>query len=75
MLLVCRKMNETQIRELENSVLERCRPHGSVVHVWVDKRSPVVSQSVSISLYTSSFLSIVLEKVYWSILRKYSGKY
>lgn len=36
-----RKMSETQIHELENAVLERCQPHGPVVHVWVDKRSPV----------------------------------
>jgi hypothetical protein len=36
-----RKMSENQIHELENAVLERCHPHGAVVHVWVDKKSPV----------------------------------
>ena len=38
-----RRMSESQNHELENAVLERCHPHGAVVHVWVDKKSPYVS--------------------------------
>ena len=30
-------------KEIENSVLERCSPHGDVVHVYIDRRSPFVS--------------------------------
>ena len=41
-----RRMTESQCHELENAVLERCSPHGAVVHVWVDKKSPVVSFSI-----------------------------
>lgn len=35
-----RRMEQSQCHELENAVLERCRSHGAVVHVWVDKKSP-----------------------------------
>ena len=34
-------------KEIENSVLERCSPHGDVVHVYIDRRSPYVSHSTS----------------------------
>ena len=37
-------MDDEMAKEIENSVLERCSPHGDVVHVYIDRRSPFVSQ-------------------------------
>lgn len=36
-------MDDEMAKEIENSVLERCSPHGDVVHVYIDRRSPFVS--------------------------------
>lgn len=38
-----RHVPENQIRDIENAVLERCGSVGSVVHIYVDKRSTYVS--------------------------------
>ena len=38
-----RYMDDEMAKEIENSVLERCSPHGDVVHVYIDRRSPFVS--------------------------------
>ena len=51
-------------KEIENSVLERCSPHGNVVHVYIDRRSPYVSGNkanlepyliIALWLYTTSW--------------------
>lgn len=41
---VLRHMKDEQSKEIEDSVLDRCIPHGGVVHLYVDRRSPFVSQ-------------------------------
>ena len=41
--VVCRHMNDEQSKEIEDSVLDRCMPHGGVVHTYVDRRSTLVS--------------------------------
>lgn len=33
-------MKDDQSKEIEDSVLDRCVPHGGVVHIYVDRRSP-----------------------------------
>ena len=40
----CSHMSEGDINEVRKSVLERCRHIGSVVHIYIDKRSSHVSQ-------------------------------
>ena len=65
-------MSENQIHELENAVLERCHPHGAVVHVWVDKKSPVVC---ILSVYSLSILSQYSPVYSLSSLTQYSPVY
>ena len=36
-------MEEEQVKEIENSILDRCTPHGGVVHILVDRKSTYVS--------------------------------
>ena len=72
LLLLRRKMSETQIHELENAVLERCHPHGAVVHVWVDKKSPVVC---ILSVYSLSILSQYSPVYSLSILSQYTSSF
>lgn len=43
-IFVLRHMKDEQSKEIEDSVLDRCVPHGGVVHIYVDRRSPFVSQ-------------------------------
>ena len=42
-------MDDEMAKEIENSVLERCSPHGDVVHVYIDRRSPFVSCFTNLS--------------------------
>ena len=42
-LIPPRHMKDEQSKEIEDSVLDRCIPHGGVVHIYVDRRSPFVS--------------------------------
>ena len=41
--LPCRRMDDEQSLEIENSVLDRCIHHGGVVHIFVDRKSTYVS--------------------------------
>ena len=50
-------MEESQSLELQNAVLERCQPHGAVVHVFVDKKSPYVSTMLYVQLMCSCVYS------------------
>ena len=43
-----RYMDDEMAKDIENSVLERCSPHGDVVHVYVDRRSPFVSLNLRV---------------------------
>ena len=45
--LPCRRMDDEQSLEIENSVLDRCIHHGGVVHIFVDRKSTYVSVPVS----------------------------
>ena len=45
--LPCRRMDDEQSLEIENSVLDRCIHHGGVVHIFVDRKSTYVSVAVS----------------------------
>ncbi len=41
------RMDDEQAKRIEKSVLERCSPHGSVLHIYVDRKSTFVSVHVS----------------------------
>ena len=50
-------MDDEMAKEIENSVLERCSPHGDVVHVYIDRRSPFVSCFTNLSHLIVSYLT------------------
>lgn len=41
-------MKEEQVKEIENCILDRCAPHGGVVHILVDRMSTYVSDIVCV---------------------------
>ena len=44
-----RHMDDEMAKDIENSVLDRCSPHGDVVHVYIDRRSPFVSHLLPVT--------------------------
>ena len=44
-------MDESQISDIRNAVLEKCKSIGNVLHIYVDKRSTHVSILYSTCIY------------------------